>query len=95
MATKGKDAPKRKYTRRSGDTKLQDKDTAQDTADNPVTGNVFNVDDETWTRILQAAAQGQISPADVMKQSVVNAYGRQAPEGAWHSGQPNDPSLNQ
>ena len=91
MVTKTKDAPKRKYTRRP---KAEETDQAPRNTGNPASENVFSVDDATWTRILQAAAQSQISPADVMKQSVVNAYGGQTPEGAWHSGQPNDPSLN-
>jgi len=86
MATKTETKPKRKYTKRPKEQEAAPRS-------NPATENVFSVDEATWTRILQAAAQGQISPVDVMKQSVVNAYGGQSPEGAWHSGQSNDPSL--
>jgi len=57
------------------------------------TDNVFGLDDETWTRLKQQAAQSGVSTSDMMKQYIVNAIGAPAPEGAWHSGQETDPSL--
>jgi len=65
---------------------------ATDSTDQDVQ-RALNMDDETWSRVLQQASSTAKSPAEVISTTIRNALGGDRPVGAWHSGQATDPSI--
>lgn len=52
-----------------------------------------DLDEETYNRVLQLAANQQATPGEVIRRTIINAFGVGQPTGAWHSGQADDPAL--
>jgi hypothetical protein len=55
--------------------------------------NSVDLDEETYNRVLQLAANQQATPGEVIRRTIINAFGVGQPTGAWHSGQADDPAL--
>lgn len=70
------------------DSKPSDRTDSDDTS----AKRTLELDEATWGQVQAQAQSQQTTPADVVRRTIENAYGRISPEGAWHSGLEDDPA---